>query len=281
MRGAAMTRFAHLLPGRHVDISSLDAASAERVPERAEAEAATLRAAERIGELQEVMYAQGHHSLLAILQGMDGSGKDGTVRRVFRDVDPVGIQVTSFKTPTPLETRHDFLWRTHKEVPPRGIIGVFNRSYYEEVLIVRVHADRFLPPDLRAYKHLWRDRFSLINDFEHLLTLNGTRVLKFFLHISKDEQRQRFEDRQADPTKHWKLAASDFEERKFWADYQAAYERMLENTSTKESPWHIIPSDRKWVRNYHISQIVARTMESLGLKFPPAADKALVTRKFK
>jgi PPK2 family polyphosphate:nucleotide phosphotransferase len=275
-----MKSFDHLIPGKKVDLKKIDAASLEHVPERDEADAATAKAAVRIGELQDVMYAEGRRSLLIVLQGMDASGKDGTVRRVFDAVNPEGVSVTSFKTPTSLEARHDFLWRTHAAVPARGNIGIFNRSYYEEVLIVRVHADRFLRPELLERKDLWRDRFSLINDFEHLLMLNGTRVLKFFLHISKDEQRQRFEDRQRDPTKHWKLAAGDFEERKFWGDYQRAYEEMIAGTSTDENPWYIIPANRKWARNYWISQIVKRALEEMKLAYPPASEKGLITRKF-
>ncbi|MEI8197474.1 MAG: PPK2 family polyphosphate kinase, partial [Phycisphaerae bacterium] len=211
----------------------------------------------------------------------DAAGKDGTVRKVFDSVNPTGVQVTSFKVPTPLERRHDFLWRSHAVVPPRGNIGVFNRSYYEEVLVVRVHADTLLPPHLREREDVWSTRFGLINEFERLLHLNGTMVVKCFLHISKEEQRQRFMVRQKDPKHHWKLSASDFEERPFWNDYQEAYEKMLPATSTKLAPWHIIPADRKWVRNYHIARLVARTLEKMKLQWPEVADLALLKRKFK
>jgi len=267
-------------PGKKVRLKKWDPASTKHTPERETADKHTQKAAERIGELQDVLYAEGRHSLLVILQGLDASGKDGTVRRVFDAVNPSGITITSFKTPTPLEARHDFLWRCHAAVPARGNVGVFNRSYYEEVLIVRVHKDKLLPPELRDKKDLWETRFDLINDFEELLQLNGTKVLKFFLHISKEEQKERFEERQKDPRKHWKLAAGDFAERAYWDDYQGAYEKMLEHTSTAENPWYIIPADRNWVRNYHISKIVCEALEEMKLEFPKVADKALLTRKF-
>ena len=276
-----MSKYHHLRATRTTILHKHDPSSAKSVPQRDHADEVTNRNAARIGELQDVLYASGHRSILIILQGMDASGKDGTVRRVFDSVNPEGINVTSFKSPTSLEARHDFLWRTHMSVPPRGIIGIFNRSYYEEVLIVRVHADRFLPPELRKRKTLWQDRYNLMNDFEHLLTLNGTQVLKFFLRISKKEQRERFESRQKDPTKHWKLAEGDFAERAFWDEYQVAYEKMLQHTSTAENPWYIIPADRKWVRNYWIANIVRDSLENMKLRFPPASDPRLITRKFK
>ena len=171
-----------------------------------------------------------------ILQGMDASGKDGAVRKVFDAVNPTGVQVTSFKQPSAEELRHDFLWRCHAKAPPRGYIGVFNRSYYEDVLVVRVHADQLLAPELRNDKKEWPRRFKMINEFENVLADAGTTVVKFFLHISKEEQRQRFIARQKDPAKHWKLAAGDFVERQFWDDYQDAYEKMLSATSTTCAP---------------------------------------------
>ena len=268
-------------PRRKLNLRKIDPASTAGVPERDKADAQALKWARKIGELQDVLYASGTRSLLVILQGMDAAGKDGTVRHVFDDVNPTGVRVTSFKSPTPLEQRHDFLWRVHEMVPPRGEIGVFNRSHYEEVLIVRVHADRFLPPELRGDRKLWEIRYSLINDFESVLDQNGTHVLKFFLHISKAEQKRRFESRQQDQTKHWKLSASDFAERQYWNDYQHAYEQMLAATSTKTAPWYIIPADRKWVRNYHITRIVCATLEKMKLKFPPTPDPRLVRMKIK
>ena len=268
-------------PGKKVHLKKHDPASTRHIPDREAAEKQTQEAANRIGRLQDLLYADGRRSLLVILQGMDASGKDGTVRRVFDSVNPTGITVTSFKTPSALEARHDFLWRCHAAVPARGSIGIFNRSYYEEVAIVRVHADRFLPPDLRNFKNLWEMRYHLINEFEQILRLNGTKVLKFFLHISRDEQQERFEERQKDPTKQWKLAEGDFAERPFWNQYQDVFEQMLEHTSTADNPWYIIPANRKWVRNYHVSRVVAGALNEMKLKWPKAQDKSLITRKFK
>ncbi len=267
-------------PGSKVNLREIDATSKKGVPAREKADAATQAHVAKIGDLQDVLYANGRWSLLVILQGMDASGKDGTVRRVFDEVNPTGIVVTSFKAPTPLELRHDFLWRCHKDVPPRGSIGVFNRSYYEEVLIVRVHQDRMLPAELQRMKHLWQMRFDLINEFERLLGLNGTTVLKFFLHISKEEQQKRFVERQRDPKKQWKLAAGDFEERQFWDDYQDAYEEMVQRTSTDHAPWYIIPADHKWVRNYHVAGIVANALKEMKLDFPKVSDPTLLRRRF-
>lgn len=264
--------------GKKVHLKKIDPGSKKGVPERAAAEEQTAAWVKRIGQLQYQMYAEGTRSLLVILQGMDASGKDGAVRKVFDAVNPTGVHVTSFKTPTDLERRHDFLWRCHKEVPPKGDIAIFNRSYYEDVLIVRVHADKFLPPELRQVKKLWEMRYGFINSFEELLALNGTTVLKFFLHISRDEQKERFIARQKEPTKHWKLAAGDFAERQYWDQYQEAYEKMLTGTTTRHAPWHVIPADAKWVRNYHIARVVCNALEGMKLKWPKAADPKLVTR---
>jgi PPK2 family polyphosphate:nucleotide phosphotransferase len=277
-----MSKFDDLIirPGKRVDLGDYQTDSAKGVPEMEEAEARTEKWALRIGELQDRLFSEGRRAVLMILQGMDASGKDGTVRRVLDHVNPTGVHVTSFKTPTPLERRHDFLWRCHDKVPPRGDIAVFNRSYYEEVLIVRVHADALLPSNLRDDKNVWKERYRLINDFEDLLETNGTRVLKFMLHISKAEQKRRFMARQQDPEKHWKLAAGDFAERQFWGDYLRAYEKAMEATSTEDSPWYVIPSDRKWVRNYHIAHVLWKTLEDMDPRPPAATDKRLVTMKF-
>ena len=241
-----------------INLKKIDPASTHGVPERDEADRHTARDVARLGELQDLLYANRTRSVLVILQGMDAAGKDGTIRKVFDAINPIGVSVESFKTPTALEARHDFLWRCHEKVPPRGEIGVFNRSYYEDVLVVRVHADKFLPPDLRDRKNLWTTRFEMINNFEQFLTESGTAVLKFFLHISKEEQRQRFMARQQDPTKNWKLADGDFSEREYWKDYRHAYEQMLGPTSTKHAPWHIIPADHHWVRDYHVARTSSR-----------------------
>ena len=213
-----------------------------------------------LNDLQEVLYAGSEKSVLIVLQGMDTAGKDGTIRHIFSGVNPQGCSVTSFKVPTPLEARHDFLWRCHAAVPPRGTIGVFNRSHYEDVLSPRVHGAM---DKKAAHAHM-----EQINDFEAMLTTNNVTVLKFFLHISEDEQKTRLQARIDDKDKHWKLSPSDFTERKFWPDYQAAYQDILERTSTADAPWFIIPADHKWFRNVAISGILVDAMESMKLKYP-------------
>jgi len=275
--------FDHLLvpPGKKVRLAHFPTDMTKHLPSREKADHATQKAVERLGELQDNLYAEGHRSLLVILQGMDASGKDGAVRKVFDAVNPTGVQVVSFKQPSAEELRHDFLWRCHAKVPPRGYIGVFNRSYYEEVLVVRVHADRLLPPDLYDQKAEWALRYRMINAFENLLEDAGTRVIKFFLHISKAEQRTRFIARQKDPAKNWKLAAGDFSERQFWDDYQDAYEKMLPETSTPAAPWYIIPADHKWVRNYYLSHLLVAALQRMDPRPPELADKSLITKRFK
>jgi PPK2 family polyphosphate:nucleotide phosphotransferase len=205
-----------------------------------------------LSELQELLAAAQHHSMLIVLQGMDTSGKDGTIRHVFTSVNPQGCEVHSFKEPTQEEILHDFLWRVHKAAPARGMIGVFNRSHYEDVLVVRVH-------NLVA-EDVWSKRYKEINHFEKLLTNSGTIVLKFFLHISNDEQKQRLLAREQDRDKAWKLSTSDWAERKYWDDYQAAYEDVLSKCSTDEAPWYIVPANHKWYRNLAIAQVVTDTM---------------------
>jgi PPK2 family polyphosphate:nucleotide phosphotransferase len=273
--------FLRISPGKKVRLSHYPTDSTKHLPARDKADEATEKQTLKIGELQDCLYAEGKHSLLVILQGMDASGKDGAVRKVFDEVNPTGVQVTSFKQPSSEELRHDFLWRCHNKVPGKGNIGVFNRSYYEEVLVVRVHADRLLPPDLRNRKDEWERRYRMINEFENILGDAGTRVVKFFLHISKDEQRERFIARQKDPEKHWKLAAGDFAERQFWDDYQQAYEKLLPATSTKDAPWYIIPADHKWARNYWLSHILTGILQEMNPKPPELHDKSLIMKRFK
>ena len=219
----------------------------------------------RLETLQEIFYAQGKHRLLIVLQAMDTGGKDSTIRQVFEGVNPQGVKVASFKAPTPLELAHDYLWRVHPHVPGNGEITIFNRSHYEDVLVVRV---RNLAPE-----KVWSKRYEHIKAFEQMLVDEGTTILKFFLHISKDEQKQRLEDRVNDPTKHWKFNPGDLEERKLWDAYMAAYADMLERTSTADAPWYVIPADRKWFRNLLVSQVIVDTLESLDLRYPdPAYD---------
>jgi PPK2 family polyphosphate:nucleotide phosphotransferase len=214
-------------------------------------------------ELQHLLYADRRHSLLIVLQALDAGGKDGTIRHVMSGVNPQGCEVTSFKAPSHEDLDHDFLWRVHHAVPRRGDIGIFNRSHYEDVLVVRVH--KIVP------KSVWPERYEQINDFEKMLTANGVTILKFFLHISKDEQLRRFQSRLSDPAKNWKLSLPDFSEREHWDEYMEAYEDALTKCSTKNAPWYVIPSNQKWFRNYAISCIVIEALERMKLKFPPAS----------
>jgi len=220
---------------------------------------------EQLRELQHLLYADKRYSLLIVLQGLDASGKDGTIRHVMSGVNPQGCDVMSFKAPTPYELARDFLWRVHRAVPPRGNIGIFNRSHYEDVLVVRVH--EFVP------KSVWKRRYRQINEFEQMLTENGVSILKFFLHISREEQRKRFEARIQDSSRNWKLSLPDFEERKHWDNYTEAYEEALQQCSTKAAPWYVIPADRKWFRNYLVAELVVRALDNMRLKYPaPTVD---------
>ena len=214
--------------------------------------------------LQAQLYAEGQQKLLIIFQAMDAAGKDGTVRSVFEGVNPQGVVVTSFKRPSEEELAHDFLWRVHKAVPPKGMIGVFNRSHYEDVLVVRVHN---IVPEL-----VWRPRFEMINDFEKMLTASGTRIIKFFLHISKNEQKRRFQERIDDPSKRWKFDPEDLEKRKLWDGYEQAFEDMLEKCSTKDSPWYIVPSDQNWYRDLVVTSVIVETLKEMNPQYPAPPD---------
>jgi PPK2 family polyphosphate:nucleotide phosphotransferase len=216
----------------------------------------------RLEALQELLYADGRHKVLVVFQAMDTGGKDGSIRMIFDRVNPSGVKVASFKRPTEHELAHDYLWRIHQQTPGRGEIVIFNRSHYEDVLVVRVHG---LVPEER-----WRKRYEHINAFEKLLADEGTTILKFFLHISKDEQKQRLEERLADPAKHWKFDRNDLKERERWDAYMAAYDDALSETSTPWAPWYVIPADKKWYRNLVISNILVDTLEKLHLRPPPA-----------
>ncbi len=227
---------------------------------RESAEGAMADAQARIAEFQHRLWAENQRALLVVLQGMDASGKDGTTRDVFASVNPAGVRVTSFKAPTHEELDHDFLWRIHKAVPGRGEIGVFNRSHYEDVLVVRV--DNLVP------EPVWRQRYAQINAFEHLLSCNGVVILKFFLHMGLEEQRKQLLERIHEPDKNWKFNAEDFGKRKKWDAYMRAYEDALSECSTEAAPWFVIPADRKWVRNAAISMIVADTLEKMDPKYP-------------
>ena len=216
----------------------------------------------RLEELQEMMYADRTERLLVVLQATDTGGKDGTISAVFEGVNPLGVKVASFKQPTPLELDHDYLWRVHPHVPGNGEITIFNRSHYEDVLVVRVR--EFAPEET------WRRRFEHIRNFEQMLVDEGTTILKFFLHISKDEQRQRLQDRIDDPSKHWKFSMGDLDERKRWDLYQEAYEEAITSTSTSSAPWYVIPANQKWYRNIVIARVLIETLEGLDLHYPAA-----------
>jgi PPK2 family polyphosphate:nucleotide phosphotransferase len=216
----------------------------------------------RLRELQEILHAQGKHRLLLVLQATDTGGKDGVIRHVFRSVNPQGVKVSSFKVPSPAELSRDYLWRIHAEVPARGEIRIFNRSHYEDVLVVRV---RELVP-----QGVWERRYDHINAFERMLADEGTTILKFFLNISKEEQRDRLQSRLDDPTKHWKFSRADLEERKLWDAYQEAFEAMLSKTSTPWAPWYVVPSNSKWYRNLVVARVLVNTLEGFGMSYPPS-----------
>lgn len=230
----------------------------------------------RLNDFQEKLYAQDRWSLLLIFQGMDAAGKDSAIKSVFDGVNPQGCEVSSFKQPSTRELDHDYMWRAMIALPERGRIGIFNRSYYEECLIVRVHpevlAKQKLPKKL-VTKNIWRERFEDISAIERYLSRNGTVILKFFLHVSKDEQRQRFLDRLEEPAKNWKFSMADISERALWAKYQAAYQDMIHHTATKEAPWHIVPADHKWFARAVIGSTIVSALDRLELKFPEV-DKA-------
>lgn len=224
----------------------------------AEAEFRQLR--DELASWQRKLYAQGKHRVLILFQAMDAGGKDGTIRKVFRGVNPQGVRVHSFKKPTPIELAHDFLWRVHPVVPADGMISVFNRSHYEDVLVVRV--------DNLAPEEVWRARYGQINQFERLLAESGTTILKFYLHISPEEQRERFQARIDDPEKHWKFSFEDLEKRKQWSDYMKAYRDALNECNMPWAPWYIIPSDQKWYRNLAVARIIVSHMRQLAPAFP-------------
>jgi PPK2 family polyphosphate:nucleotide phosphotransferase len=227
----------------------------------------------RMDRLQYLLYADGSRSLLIVLQGLDAAGKDGVVRHLFSGMNPQGTRVASFKQPSKEELAHDFLWRAHAHAPDKGEVVIFNRSHYEDVLVVRVH--KLVP------RSVWSERYDQINDFENLLHENGTCILKFFLHISEEEQLERFRQRLEDSERQWKISDSDYSERELWPKYLEAYEEAISETSTKRAPWYIIPSNHKWFRSLAISQIIADTMDEMGLKLPPThVDIAAIRRKF-
>jgi PPK2 family polyphosphate:nucleotide phosphotransferase len=224
-----------------------------------------------LSRLQEKLYAQDRWALLIVLQALDAAGKDGVVKHVMSGVNPQGCEVSSFKAPSSEELDHDYLWRTHKCVPARGKIGIFNRSYYEEVLVVRVHPPLLKAqklPDTLITKHIWDQRYEDINAFEEYLTRNGVVIRKFFLHVSKKEQKKRFLERLEDPKKNWKFSMADVTERGFWMDYQEAYEEMIERTATKHAPWFVVPADNKWFTQLIVASAIIQALDELHLCFP-------------
>jgi PPK2 family polyphosphate:nucleotide phosphotransferase len=258
-------------PGKKIKLKDHPPDYTDPVDSKDEAAEKLARDIATLSELQAKLYAQDTYALLVILQGIDAAGKDGTIKHVMSGVNPSGCQVTSFKAPSSEELDHDYLWRCAKRLPPRGMIGIFNRSYYEEVLVVRVHPellDRQQIPRPSDLKSLWKQRYEQINNFEQYLSANGVVVLKFFLNLSKAEQKRRFLERIEAEDKNWKFSAADVREREFWDDYIEAFEDMLSNTSTETAPWHIIPADRKWFSRCAVADIIVRKLESLDVRFP-------------
>jgi len=261
----------HLLPGHH-HWNRFDPEDTRPFKDKAEAKPETEKLLKQLDDLQYRLYAEGKRALLIVLQGMDTSGKDGTIRHVMSGVSPQGCRVTAFKVPTPEERAHDFLWRIHRAVPPAGSIGIFNRSLYEDVLVTRVHGEI---SDEEA-KH----RFHRINEFEKLLVKSGTTILKFYLGISKHEQRKRLENRLNDPQKRWKLSLADIAERKFWDRYQKYYAEAIKATSTRHAPWYLIPANHKWYRNHLVAHVIVKTLRSMDPQYPPAAQ-GIANRKIR
>ena len=278
--------------GKHFRLKDFDPADTGDCPSKEYAEKALQQGIQSTVELQNMLYAQDKWAVLLIFQAMDAAGKDGAISHVMSGVNPQGCQVYSFKVPTQTELQHDFLWRTTCSLPERGHIGIFNRSYYEEVLVVRVHPEILksekTPPSLVG-KKIWDERFEDIRCFERHMSRSGTVIRKFFLHLSKKEQKQRFLARLDHPEKNWKFSAADIRERKYWDDYQDAYEDMIRNTASEEAPWYVVPADNKWFTRLVVSTVLVDTLESLKLSYPKvdaatrkeleAAKKELLARK--
>ncbi len=260
-------------PNSKVDLDAIDAGYKDKHESAAQARVEIEAQALRLRKLQFLMYAEGKRSLLICLQGRDAAGKDGTINHVLWAMNPQGCTVTGFKVPTAEEAAHDFLWRYHQAVPAKGHVAIFNRSHYEDVLVVRVH--NLVP------KSVWSKRYRHINNFEKLLTDNGTHILKFYLHIDADEQLERFRARIDDPSRHWKISAGDYAERPFWDAYTSAFEAALGKCSTAHAPWFVIPANHKWFRNLAVSRIINEYLEALEMKFPqPGEDIENIKRKY-
>jgi PPK2 family polyphosphate:nucleotide phosphotransferase len=260
-------------PGSKVSLAKIDPGFTADHTKRKSAEKEVAKLDAKLRELQYLLYAEGKRSLLICLQALDAAGKDGTINHVLGSMNPQGARVHGFKAPTPEELSHDFLWRIEQQVPKKGEVVIFNRSHYEDVLVVRVH--NLVPEEV------WRKRYAMINAFEKGLIANGTHIIKIFLHISPEEQLRRFKQRLDDPARHWKISEGDYSERAFWDQYTKAYEDALSQTSTKHAPWYVIPANHKWFRNLAVAKIVVETMKALNMKFPkPTVDLAEVRRKY-
>jgi PPK2 family polyphosphate:nucleotide phosphotransferase len=261
--------------GKHFRLRDYDPAPTAGVSSKEEGEKLLAKGVAKLADLQDRLYASDHWALLLIFQAMDAAGKDGAIKHVMSGVNPQGCQVYAFKAPSSEELDHDYLWRTMKCVPERGRIGIFNRSYYEEVLVVRVHPEilrsQRVPPSL-VTKHIWKERFEDIRAFERYLTRNGILIQKFFLHVSKKEQKRRFMERLDNPEKNWKFSAADVRERACWDDYMDAYEDMIGHTATPEAPWHVIPADNKWFTRIAVAAAVVDALEDLNLAYPAVDD---------
>jgi PPK2 family polyphosphate:nucleotide phosphotransferase len=248
-------------PGTKVRLRKVDPDFTGKHESHSQAAPEIQRHLDRVAKLQYLLYADGGQSLLVVLQALDAGGKDGVIRHVFTAMNPQGTSVFGFKQPSTVEAAHDFLWRAHQRTPGKGEVAIFNRSHYEDVLVVRVHK--------QVPKPVWSKRYDLINDFEKMLAENGTRILKFYLHISPEEQLARFKQRLDDPARHWKISETDYTERGLWTEYIEAFEDAMERTSTRHAPWYVVPSNHKWFRNLAVSAIVADTLEDMKLKLPP------------
>jgi PPK2 family polyphosphate:nucleotide phosphotransferase len=258
-------------PGKKLKLSQVDPDQSEHYTSKEDVRKELKKQRLRIRDLQDRLFAEHKQSLLIVLQAIDTGGKDGTIRNVFEGVNPAGCQVWSFKVPSMEESAHDFLWRYHLKTPERGMTAIFNRSHYEDVLVVRV---KDLVPEA-----VWRPRYRMINDFEYILTMNSTTVLKFYLHISKDEQKRRLESRLRDPSKHWKFASGDLQDRALWDKYQAAFEDAINKCSTDYAPWYVVPANKKWYRDLVVARTIADTLGAMNPQYPPGEpglDKIVV-----
>lgn len=268
-------------PGKKHLVSDFDSSSTDDLTKQ-DAKDQLAKDIETLAELQAMLYAQDRYSILVIFQAMDAAGKDGTIKHVMSGINPQGCQVYSFKQPSAEELDHDYLWRINRSLPERGRIGIFNRSHYEDVLIAKVHPEIVLSaklPDIKAVgditPNFWKRRYRQINDFERYLTENGTVVLKFFLNVSKEEQKKRFMERLSDPAKNWKFSSADIKERQFWDEYMEAYADVLTETSTEVAPWYVIPADNKWFMRYAVGRIICERMKELNLHYPQLSKEEL------